>query len=171
MAAIWIVMNKITIELEIPLDADERTEEHLQRQTEFIVEFWRDVLAKYKTKGINVPGIFMKKAKGQVTDDKLDTGLKKLFYKALIDHHLKFMPRDDVGAQMRAIKALYATGKSAEELIALYNESRETYKMTTWHTVKFHLSKVAVEKEESVFERKQLGEEEKANVISRLKGA
>lgn len=159
--------NKITIELEIPIDTD-NCEELLLKQTEFLVEFWRGILSKYKGKVL--PSIYLKRPKGSKLEaERQESAIaKKQFYKTLIDHHLQFMPKDNVGAQMQAIKKLFATGKAADELIELYEHSRSTYKLTSWHTVAYKLSKPAAE-EEATFARKALDDKEKADIISRLR--
>lgn len=160
--------NKITIELLLPIEKD-GADKLLLQQTEFLVNTWKDILLAYKRHdGIAVPTISFKRPKGTVSVDITDQ-YRKQFYKALIDHHLKYMPKDNVAAQMKAIKALHATGKTTEELIELYEQSRESYKLTSWHTVKYHLSKPVEDKKEPTFERKELNDEERADILNRLK--
>lgn len=164
-------INKITIELSLPRASDEGCEEELLEQTAFLISFWKDVLVGYKAKGVIVPTLYIKKIKSTIQQNVIEANATKQFYKALIDHHLVYMPKDNVGAQMKAIKALFATGKTAEELIALYEDSRSTYKLTSWFTVKYKLSKPAQEEiEDTTFYRKELDEEEKTNIVNRLKG-
>jgi hypothetical protein len=163
-------MNKIAIELDLPLYTDSKCEDILIQQTELLVGVWRDMLARYKVNGVTIPSLAFKRGKAKV-EVANPTGLNE-FSKALLEHHLQYMPKDNIPAQRKAIKSLYATGKTAEELIAFYEESRRSYALTSWFTVRYKLGKVVeevVEKEEVTFERQPLDEQAQAELIQRLK--
>ncbi len=139
--------NKITLELILPLPSENNCEAILLEQTELLINTWRNVLSTYKN-NFSVPAVYCRQSnKTKTNTENHNSGLKN-FSSALIEHHLQFMPKDDVGGQMRAIKTLFATGKSADECIELYNVSRTTYKLTSWRTVLYKLGKMIEETKE-----------------------
>jgi hypothetical protein len=161
------MLNKYIIELEVPVALESaECEQILEAQTVHLVEMWRGLLNTYKSKGIRVPTLAVKK----ISKDEKQTASAeyKLFAKTLLEYHLKYMPKDNVPSQMQVIKQLYALGLTAEQLINLYEESRESYKMTSWHTVKFRLNSKPVAESEG-FERKSISDEEKEQIRERLR--
>jgi hypothetical protein len=143
------MLNKVTLELEIPTEIDADASKILLSQTEFLVRFWRGVLTPFKEAGLSVPSLAMRNSVKKAASGNSET---KEFFTKLIDHHLKFQPKADVPNQRTSIKALYETGKSAEELIELYEKSRAEYPLTTWHTVRYRLSKIPKDMEPEVSE-------------------
>jgi hypothetical protein len=158
------VLNKITIELSVPVlggNADE-TASILKQQTDTLVAYWRGILGQFKDSGVVVPTLSVKAGKSKKV---FDTSAAK----ALLSHHLQYFPKADVKEQMSAIKTLLETGKSVDELIEFYNNSKRGYNLTSWFTVKYKMAR-QIETEEEGFERKALSADDKAALIARLRG-
>jgi hypothetical protein len=161
-------MNKLTLEMELPVDCSdqEQVASHLVEQTNNLVRLWRDILLSYKEKGVTVPtisvrGISAKKSEG--------AGLEqKAFRTALIDHVLKYQPNIAVPSQIKTIQQLYALDSNTDYWISLFESSHKEYPLTTWHTVKYKLSK-ETKTTEPGFDRKELSESEIEEIRNRVK--
>ena len=158
-------MHKIELSVPIP---SANTEEELIAQTQHLVLVWRAVLKVYSAQGNKVPTLSVRLPNKPVVAKASEF---KEFQVPLLEHHKKFMPRYNVPEQVGALKKLFATGKSPEELIGLYEESRKVYPLTSWFTVIYNLSKV--EKpvdvpEDSSFHRAELSEVDLEKLRARL---
>ncbi len=157
--------NKITLELELPdTDNVEELQISLLKQAEFIIQTWGNLVNSLaKEHKISVPTLYLKKARPVKIEDKS-------FFQELIGYHLKFMPKDNVGRQMRVLRELYAAGYTKDQLIQMYDDSRAQYALTTWFTVKYNINKKARTAPISVneFERRPLSDEDKDEIKKRL---
>lgn len=159
-------MKKLILVLELPPDA---SEEFLTDQLQFVVSQSRMALEEYKAKGLKVPILSLRNAanpkKSEIAEEY------KKFSQTLLNHHLQFQPKADVAQQRAAIKKLYETGKTEEELIALYDVSRKEYTLTSWFTVAGRIAKPRPSDVVSTetFVRTELDETQREDLKTRLK--
>ena len=161
--------NKITIELQIPkLESEieiEDLEIILDAQARYLVSVWKGITSEAKESGVKFPTISLR-APVKPKKTEADNAYQE-FRTKLIDHHLAREPKANVAQQMQAINRLFQTGRTAEELIALYDETVKEYSLTTWHTVKFRLGKVELKPETEIV---TLSKEAADNLRKRMKG-
>lgn len=163
-------MQKYSIELTLPTVGENTPEatkcvvDQVRQATEAI----KALLGMYKKAGLEVPSLAFKLPKG-VAPKKVEENEFTVFSRQLINHLLQHMPKEDVGVQMRAIKALYATGMTAEQLIEMFESVRAEYPLTTWLTVRYNLNKKPEIIENKGFTRRELTEMEAFELKERVK--
>jgi hypothetical protein len=158
-------MRQLTLTIDLPPEA---TGEELTEQFRWVIKTCRDALQEYKDRGIQIPVLSIKGVKPAGTAPKAIE--YKEFSNELLDFHLKYMPNADVAAQRAAIRKLYETGMSKQELIDLYVKSQAEYKMTTWFTIIHILGKnKSAEPEQVEFVRTELDADATESLKQRLK--
>lgn len=161
--------QKYSIELTLPLVDAENATEALSAQLKQAVEAIKALLGMYKKAGVEVPSIAIRFPKTSAAHKEASNHEFKEFSTKLIDHLLKYMPKENIPAQMKVIKALFASGRTAEQLIELFDDIRTDYPLTTWHTVRYKLVNATQTVENKGFERKELDTKEAEDLKARLK--
>ncbi len=163
-------MQKYSIELTLPTVGENTPEatKCLVDQVRQATEAIKALLGMYKKAGLEVPSLSFKLPKGSAVK-KVEENEFTVFSKHLINHLLQHMPKEDIGVQMRAIKSLYATGMTAEQLIEMFESVRAEYPLTTWLTVRYNLNKKPEIVENKGFTRKELTEMEASELKERVK--